>query len=101
MGAVVTIVHKWLKTNIAAFLEGISWPICPISGVQKASDLSLRVRVVFSPGSAGILLIRRYGDTHLGEVVEKALREKLPKLVRTEADKRILLLERDQFELHR
>ena len=58
------------------------------------------MRVIFSPGSAGAFLIRRYGDVHLGEVVEKALRAKLPKLVRTAADKRILLLERDQWKLH-
>jgi hypothetical protein len=96
--AVVKIVHAWLKTNIALFPEGRSQHRCPISDVQKASDLMLQVRVVFSARSAGMLLIRRYGDTHLGEVVEKALREKLPKLVRTEATKRILLLERDQFQ---
>jgi hypothetical protein len=97
--AVINIVHAWLKVNITSFPEGISRHICPVMGVQKASDLCLQVRVVFSPGDAGVLLIRRYGDIRLGEVVEKALRAKLPKLVRTEASKRILLLERDQFTL--
>jgi hypothetical protein len=98
--AVVKIVHAWLKANVASFPEGISRHICPVRGIQKASDLCLQVKVVFSPRSAGVLLVRRYGDTHLGEVVEKALREKLPKLVRTDVDERILLLERDQLPLN-
>ena len=97
--AVVNIVHAWLKVNIASFPQGISQHICPVMGVQKASDLCLQVRVVFSSGDVGKLLVRRYGEIRLGEVVEKALRAKLPKLVRTEASKRILLLERDQFRL--
>ena len=44
-------------------------------------------------------MIRRYGVERLNEVVEKALKGKLPKLVKTLADKHILLLERDQFTL--
>jgi hypothetical protein len=91
--AVVNIVHAWLKANITTFPDGLSRPVCPISGVKKAGNLTLQVKVVRSPGTAGRLLIRRYGDRRLDEVIEKALRDKLPKLVRTKADKRILLLE--------
>ena len=97
--AVITIVHDWLHANIAAFPEGISQPLCPINGVQKARDLQLLVRVVCVPDPAGKLLIRRYGDIRLDEVIETALRNKLPKLVRTKADTRMLLLERDPFTL--
>jgi hypothetical protein len=99
--AVVNIVHAWLKANIGSFPEGTSRHICPVRDVKKATDidLCLQVRVVFSPGHVGKLLVRRYGEPRLGEVVEKALRAKLPKLVRTEASKRILLLECDQFTL--
>jgi hypothetical protein len=49
---------------------------------------------------AGNCLIYRYkapGD--LAAVVDKALRTKVPKLVATPADKRILLFERDQISL--
>lgn len=52
------------------------------------------------PGMAGNCLIFRDkmpGD--LGTIVEKALKTKIPKLVKTAADKRILLLERDQIGL--
>ena len=97
--AIITRFHTWLHTNIAVFPEGLSQPRCPISGVQKATDLQLLVRVdrVAEPG--GKLLIRRYGDIRLDEVIEKALRTKLPKLARTTADTRMLLLERDPFTL--
>src|SRR6266487_41162 len=52
------------------------------------------------PGMAGSCLIARDkmpGD--LDSIVEKALRTKVPKLIGTPADKRILLLERDQIGL--
>ena len=98
---VVTAVHEWLQANRLSLPEGRSQHPCPIGDIRKrkASDLHLQVRVVFSPGFEGAFIIRRYGVERLGEVVEKALKAKLPKLVKTEADKRILLLERDQFTL--
>ncbi len=99
--AVVTTVHNWLKINIVSLPEGISQQTCPMSDIRKrkARDLNLRVQVIFVPGLEGAFMIRRYGEERLGEVVEKALTEKLPKLAKTAADKRILLLERDQFPL--
>jgi hypothetical protein len=98
---VVTAVHEWLKANRLSLPEGQSQHTCPIGAIRnrKASDLNLQVRVVFSPGFAGAFMIRRYGEERLGEVVEGALRKKLPKLVKTDADKHILLFERDQFTL--
>lgn len=98
---VVTDVHKWLKANRLLLPKGRSQNKCPIGKVRKrkANDLDLQVRVVFTPGFEGTFKIRRYGVGQLGGAVEKALKEKLPKLVRTVADKRILLLERDQFTL--
>lgn len=99
--SVVTTAHKWLKANIVSLPEGISQQTCPIIDIRKrkASDLNLQVKVIFAPGFEGAFMIRRYGEESLGEAVQKALEEKLPKLVKTEADKRILLLERDQFTL--
>ena len=98
---VVAAVHKWLKVHRFLLPEGRSQHKCPIGDVRKTkvSDLNLQVRVIFSPGFEGAFMIRRYGVERLDEVVEKALKEKLPKLVKTKADKHILLLERDQFTL--
>ena len=49
----------------------------------------------------GILHVRRQQvEDNLDAVIEKALRKKLPKLVNTTADKRILLLERQHMNLY-
>ena len=98
---IVTAVHEWLKAKILTFPEGRSRHICPINELEGnvLITLALQVRVVLSPGFQGGILIRRYGETDIGGAVEKAMAAKLPKLVRTEADKRILFLERDQFSL--
>ena len=97
----VTTVHEWLKANRLLLPEGNSEHVGPIgdSRKRKVRDLKLQVEVIIVPGYPGAFLIRRYGQENLGQVVEKALQKKLPKLVNTEADKRILLLERDQWKL--
>jgi hypothetical protein len=43
--------------------------------------------------------VHKAGSSNLGTVIEKALTRKLPKLVNTTADKRILLLERQHMNL--
>ena len=98
---VVTAVHEWVKTKRLSLPAGRSQHTCQIADMpeREAGALNLQVRVVLSSGFAGALIIRRYGVGRLGEVIEKALRKKLPKLVKTAADKRILLLECDQFTL--
>ena len=47
----------------------------------------------------GILHVRRQQIDNLGKVIQKVLNKKLPKLVNTPADKRILLLERQHMNL--
>jgi hypothetical protein len=42
------------------------------------------------------LIVQRYGEMRVGDAIDKALRGKLPKLAKTQADRRMLLLERDQ-----
>jgi hypothetical protein len=100
---IVRAVHDWLKSNRELLSsEGHSQYICPI---MDASDITLNVKVVplKDSGSAerkGILQIRRQQiENNLGEVIEKALERKLPKLAKVEADKRILLLERQHMNL--
>lgn len=99
---VVRDVHDWLKANVSSIPKGESQQTCTLSSISRkqARDLILHVRVQVIPRFQGALMIRRYPvERSLGEVVEKALRQKLPKLVKTEADRRILLLERDQMTL--
>lgn len=91
-------VHEWLRANIRSLPTGESMQTCRISGAM--SDVILQVRVIPEPTFAGQPLIRRYGPVDVGETVERALKSKLPKLVGTVADRRILLLERNQWSLN-
>lgn len=96
-------VLTWLLANHAgAPQEGESAHIVPVAARGRNGPLSLTItlRAMRLPGMSGSCLISRHnmpGD--LAMIVEKALRTKVPKLVRTPADKRILLLERDQMAL--
>ena len=51
------------------------------------------------PGDPGLTLVRRYGDFDLAATVDNALATKLPKLVATVAGRRLLMLERDQWQV--
>lgn len=95
---VVDGVHDWLRANIRSIPTGESMQTCMIGGGMP--DVILQVRVIAEPDFDGHPLIRRYGPVDVGETVEKALKAKLPKLVDTVADKRILLLERNQWSLN-
>jgi hypothetical protein len=93
-------VQKWLQCNISSLPEGESRHSVR---VDRNTEFSLLIRVVAIPGYGGTLTIGIDGsqlpDGSLGAVVKKALKMKLPKLISTEADRRILLLERDEFTL--
>jgi len=90
--------HRWLRDNVKSFPKGRSSHSFA-SHELNGARITLKVRVVPIPGFPGKLIIRRTGPMALRTVIAKALRTKLPKLVATQADKRILLLERDQFRL--
>jgi hypothetical protein len=91
---------EWLVANHrGAPKEGETQCTVPVGSSPKNGrlQLSITLQTMSLPRTAGYCLIGRGkmpGD--LGEIVEKALRTKIPKLVKTVADKRILLLERDQ-----
>jgi hypothetical protein len=105
--AIILSVHNWIRSNRLALPDGISGHRCAIIGIpgRRPFHLTLTLRVVplqHSPAiEAGILHVRRQQvESNLGEVIERALRKKLPKLVNTAADKRILLLERQHMNLY-
>ncbi len=93
----------WLIVKHAgAAKDGESEYIVPVGRSSKSGpfQLNITLRTMSLPGMAGNCLISRDkvpGD--LEKVVEKALKTKVPKLVKTVADKRLLLLERDQIAL--
>lgn len=89
----------WLKANHEAAPYGNSKHIARLGGKSKKEPLSLTISLHCrkTPGIEGsCLLLRDSVPQTLDKVIEKALKNKIPKLLRTEADKHILLLERDQ-----
>ncbi len=104
--AMVQAVHGWIKANRLTLPEGRGKHTCPVTGTpgNPSFDIALNVRVTpLKRGSSdepGSLHVRRQQvDNTLGQVIEKALKKKVPKLVNTQADKRILLLERQHMNL--
>lgn len=90
----------WLIGNHAQFPKGRSDHKVAVGRSSKhgATDLPVKIDIALAPGLSGYCLMSRSEvPKDLGDNVEKALRTKLPKLVRTPANKRILLFERDQI----
>jgi hypothetical protein len=93
----------WLKANHhLAPKEGESRHIVQVGSSSKLGPLSLDIKLqtMHLPGSPGVTVISRGPmPKSLGAIVEKALGDKLPKLVSTPASKRILLIERQHVSL--
>jgi hypothetical protein len=87
---------RWLKANHDSIPPGDSEQIIMVG----ATPLKVRFRNVESGSSAGYCWLGRADkpDT-LDAIVEKAIRRKVPKLARTNADRRILLLQREQMSM--
>src|SRR5438445_4240432 len=91
--------HDWLRQYAKSLPLGRSSHKCPIGG-STDNAISLLVRVYGDPTFPGTFKIRRFHEGYtLGDVVEKALSDKLPKLIQTAAEERVLLLEREQMML--
>lgn len=93
--------QSWLIANHAGLPEGYSTHIVAVGNSSKKGPLPLQIGIqnTTHPGLGGCCLIVSNDNVpnDLGNSVEEALTRKLPKLVETDADKRILLLERDQI----
>jgi hypothetical protein len=104
---IVQSVHAWIKENRLVLPDGISEHRCAVTGRPGKApfDITLNLRVdplqTGPAAGAGSLQVRRQQvEDNLDAVIEKALRRKLPKLINTTADKRILLLERQHMNLY-
>jgi len=102
--ATVQSVHEWIKMNRLSLVEGSAQHRCRIAGIpsEPHGEVTLTLKVTpLRRGSAaepGVVHVRRQQvNSDLGDVIEKALNRKLPKLVMAPADKRILLLERQHM----
>ena len=86
-------IREWLRRNLPNLPEGRSRHA--VLGLVFQLELDIEKTFDDTPGFQGsIFVMRRVPDDTLPEVLETALRQKLPKLKQTPADLRILLLER-------
>ena len=93
-GTIAEAVLDCIRRSKPTLREGCSDLDCSIVGDKT---ITLQIRLLRTPGHDGKTIIRRYGPFNLSSTIRTALDNKLPKLVATEADKRILMLERDQW----
>ena len=98
--AIVEAVRGWLKANRLSLPNGVSkHPFSSSTPAKGNLETVLNVRVVPLSGPGKIHIRRQQIESNLGQVIEKALKRKLPKLVQTLADRHILLLERQHMNL--
>ncbi|HUZ47985.1 MAG TPA: hypothetical protein VMW54_15235 [Terriglobia bacterium] len=99
--ATVRAIRGWLKEKRLSLPSGFSKHglSIPISATNTL-DATVHVRLVPLAGPGKLHIRRQQVANDLGEVIEKALKRKLPKLVQTPACKRVLLLERQHMNLY-
>ena len=95
-GIVAIAVNDCIRRSKETLPEGYSDLACPI---VEGKTITLQIRRQRTPGHDGRTLIRRYGPFDLSSTIRTALEKKLPKLIATKADKRIVMLERDQWHV--
>jgi len=92
----------WLVANHARMRKDCKCAFTvPVGRSSKNGPMQLQItlRAIIVSGIGGDCHISRSDiPSDLGIVVEKALKTKIPKLIKTVADRRILLLERDQVD---
>jgi hypothetical protein len=92
---IIADVANWLKANRSTFSGDDVLRECA-SHNHPDGRVVLQVRVDKLDGSDGFVIVQRYGQMKVAESVRRALERKLPKLAATSADRRLLMLERDQ-----
>lgn len=94
---IASTIHDWLRESARTLPVGESNHIVAIS---ESPPVRLLIRVIDEQDFDGDFQIGIDGshlpDSTLSSVVEKVLKTKIEKLANTKADKRILLLERDE-----
>lgn len=94
-------VKDWLQANRLSLPDGESKHRCPVPGMPDDPTCEITLTVIvkrLGKGAAGTIQIgRQQMKNDFSEVMEKALRKRVPKLVATSANKRVLIFERDHF----
>jgi hypothetical protein len=99
--AIVESIHSWLKKNRLSLADGRSeHPVQIDIPGTRALEITINIKVVPLPGRGRLHVFRQQMENNLETVIDEALKRKLPKLVRTNADKRVLFLERQHMNLY-
>ena len=94
-GVISEAIHSWIANNRLQLREGEHRYQCGIPGMPPVTLTVKRNRYSLSQGV--VLIGRQQVTNDLDKVIEKALRTKLPKLIRQQADRHVLFLERNRF----
>lgn len=92
---IVEAIHSWIANNRLQVRDGVHNYSCDIPEMPPITLTVKRNKYNFSQGV--VLLGRQQVTNDLDKVIEKALRTKLPKLIREPADRHVLFLERNRF----
>lgn len=93
---IINDVAAWIRENRMAFPPEKELRPCPCPHHPDGSVILQVSLQSIGESDAKFLIVQRYGEQRVGDAVEKALRRKLGKLAKAEADRRLLFLERDQ-----
>jgi hypothetical protein len=94
-GVIAEAIHSWIADNRLHLREGEYRYQCDIPGMSPVTLTVKRNKYNLSQGV--VLLGRQQVINDLDKVIEKALLTKLPKLIRQQADRHVLFLERNRF----
>ena len=89
--------HRWMKINHASIPRGDSEQVISLRG---SILLKVKFRNVDTESSVGYCWLGRADrPDDLNRIIEKAIKRKVPKLARTNAERRILLLQREHMSM--
>ena len=89
-------VHEWIRAHRLEVRDGLHQYKCLVVGVPGGADFEiiLTIKAQDLPGPGHLNVRRQQVGNDFADVINKALSTKLPKLIKQQADKRILILER-------
>lgn len=96
---IVESIHSWIMNNRLNLRDGKHQYQCVVPGMPPVT-LTIDRKAFVRPHPGSVLVRRQQVTNDLDKVIERALQNKLQKLVNTKADRHVLFLERDQFTFH-
>lgn len=93
---IINDLSAWIRSNCMSFTSEWALRDCPSTHHPDGRIVLQVMSQSMDDPDTKFLIVQRYGEMRVGSAVEKALERKLPKLVKTDVHRRLLMLERDQ-----